>query len=63
MAGVPISAMLDDPYSGMPGVEELSPETYRVTTRAVTRKGIRQVALKQLGAERPVKAPAVAREV
>jgi len=39
------SAMLDDPYSGMPGVEELSPGTYRVTTRGVTRKGVREVAL------------------
>jgi hypothetical protein len=39
------SAMLDDPYTGMPGVEPLGDEVYRVTTRAATRKGMVDVSL------------------
>jgi hypothetical protein len=39
------SAMLDDPYSGMPGVEQVRSGVYRVTTRSATRRGIREVSL------------------
>jgi hypothetical protein len=39
------SAMLEDPYTGMPGVERLSDEVYRVTTRAATRAGMVDVSL------------------
>lgn len=31
--------MLDDPYSGSPGVEEVGPGTFRVTARATTERG------------------------
>ena len=37
--------MLPDPYTGAPGVEEVGPSTYRVTTRAATRTGILEVGL------------------
>jgi len=39
------SAMLDDPYTNMPGVEPLADRVYRVTTRAATRRGIVDVSL------------------
>ena len=39
------SAMLDDPYTGMPGVEQIADDTYRVTTRTATRRGIVDVTL------------------
>lgn len=39
------SAMLEDPYTGMPGVEDLGNDTYRVTTRAACRGRIREVTL------------------
>jgi len=39
------SFMLPDPYTGAPGVEEVGPDTYRVTTHAATRHGIVEVAL------------------
>jgi len=39
------SFMLPDPYTGAPGVEEVAPDTYRVTTHAATRHGIIEVAL------------------
>jgi hypothetical protein len=39
------SYMLPDPYTGAPGVEEVGPETFRVTTHAATRHGIVEVAL------------------
>jgi transposase len=34
-----------DPYSGMPGVEDLGSNTYRVTVRAATRSRIREARL------------------
>ncbi|MDY0063421.1 MAG: hypothetical protein RBU45_26695 [Myxococcota bacterium] len=37
--------MLPDPYTGHPGVEELEPGAYRVTTRAVTERGTLDVKL------------------
>ena len=37
------SAMLDDPYTGMSGVEDLGDGRYRVSTCAVTRAGTRTV--------------------
>jgi len=37
--------MLADPYTGSSGVEELEPRIYRVTTHAVTRRGILEVKL------------------
>lgn len=37
------SAMLDDPYTGMSGVEMVGDQTYAVSTRAVTRAGVRTV--------------------
>ncbi len=37
--------MLPDPYSGQPGVEQVSPGVYRVTTRAATRLGMVDVTL------------------
>jgi hypothetical protein len=37
--------MLDDPYTGAPGVEELDPDTYRVTVRLSTPQGSKQVSL------------------
>ena len=39
------SCMLPDPYTGLPGVEEISPGIYRVTTRASTRRRIMDVTL------------------
>ncbi len=39
------SYMLPDPYTGAAGVEEVGPETFRVTTHAATRHGIVEVAL------------------
>ncbi len=39
------SAMLPDPYTGMPGVEPLSDGVYKVTTRAATRAGMVDVTL------------------
>ena len=38
-------AMLPDPYTGMPGVEQVAPSVYRVTTRSSTRKGILETTL------------------
>ncbi|NOZ78678.1 MAG: hypothetical protein GXP48_05765 [Acidobacteria bacterium] len=38
-------SMLPDPYSGTPGVEQVEPGVYRVSSRAATRKGILQVTL------------------
>ena len=39
------SCMCPDPYTGMPGVEEVEPGIYRVTTRASTRERMVDVAL------------------
>ena len=39
------SCMCPDPYTGMPGVEEVGPGIYRVTTRASTRARMIDVAL------------------
>jgi hypothetical protein len=39
------SAMLADPYTGMPGVEQIDDQVYRVTTRAATRAGMVDVTL------------------
>ncbi len=39
------SYMLPDPYTGAHGVEQLSEDRYRVTTRAATRKGVLDVTL------------------
>lgn len=39
------SAMLPDPYSGAPGIEQVRPDVYRVTTNAATRHGIMRVTL------------------
>ncbi len=39
------SAMLPDPYTGMPGVEQVGDDTYKVTTRAATRAGMMDVTL------------------
>ncbi len=38
------SYMLPDPYTGAPGVEQIGPDVYRVTTHAATRHGILEVA-------------------
>ncbi len=40
-----IGYMLPDPYSGRPGVEQVSPGVYRVTSRAATRWGMVDVTL------------------
>ncbi len=40
-----VGYMLDDPYSGSPGVEEIDPDTFRVTVRLSTPAGAKQVAL------------------
>ncbi len=40
-----IGYMLPDPYSGQPGVEQISPGVYRVTSRAATRWGMVDVTL------------------
>jgi len=47
------SYMLPDPYTGMPGVEQVGDRTYRVTTRLATRKRVIDVAL-TLRATQPV---------
>jgi hypothetical protein len=39
------SFMLPDPYTGAPGVEQVRPDVYRVTTHAATRRGILEVTL------------------
>jgi len=39
------SAMLEDPYTGMPGVKELGDDVYQVTTLAATRDGMVEVKL------------------
>ena len=39
------SAMLEDPYTGMPGVKELGDDVYQVTTLAATRAGMVEVKL------------------
>jgi hypothetical protein len=39
------SYMLPDPYTGVPGVEQISDDVYRVSTRAATRLGMLEVAL------------------
>jgi hypothetical protein len=39
------SYMLPDPYTGVPGVEKVADDVYRVTTRAATRLGMLDVAL------------------
>jgi hypothetical protein len=39
------SAINPEPYSGMPGVEEIQEGTYRVTARSVTDRGMRRVTL------------------
>ena len=38
-------SMLPDPYSGTPGVEQVEPGVYRVSSRAATREGIVRVTL------------------
>jgi len=40
------SAMLTDPYTGMPGVEQTSDGVYEVTTRAATKAGMVDVTVK-----------------
>lgn len=40
-----VGYMLDDPYSGSPGVETIDPDTYRVTVRLSTPHGVKQVRL------------------
>lgn len=47
------SYMLPDPYTGLPGVEEVGDRTYRVTTRLATRNRMVDVAL-TLRATQPV---------
>jgi hypothetical protein len=37
--------MLPDPYTGAPGVEQVSKDVWRVTSRAATRKGVLQATL------------------
>ncbi|MCU0303940.1 MAG: hypothetical protein MUC56_07780 [Thermoanaerobaculales bacterium] len=39
------SAMLPDPYTGIPGVDQVGDDIFRVTTRAATRAGMVDVAL------------------
>jgi hypothetical protein len=39
------SAMLTDPYTGMPGVEQVDDDVYRITTRSATRAGMIDVSL------------------
>jgi hypothetical protein len=39
------SYMLPDPYTGCAGVEQVAEDSYRVTTRAATRKGMMDVTL------------------
>ena len=40
-----VGFMLDDPYTGSPGVETIDPDTYRVTVRLSTPHGVKQVKL------------------
>ena len=40
-----VGFMLPDPYTGTPGVEEVSPGVYRVTTRSACSRGIREVTI------------------
>jgi len=37
--------MLDDPYSGSPGVKQVSEDTYEVTVRLTTRRGDKRVTI------------------
>ena len=37
--------MLPDPYTGMGGVDEVNPGVFRVSTRAVSKRGIRDVTV------------------
>jgi hypothetical protein len=37
--------MLPDPYTGLQGVEQISDDQFKVTTRAATRKGVLDVTL------------------
>jgi hypothetical protein len=39
------SCMLPDPYTGLQGVEQISDDQFKVTTRAATRKGVLDVTL------------------
>jgi hypothetical protein len=39
------SCMLPDPYTGLDGVEQVSEDQFKVTTRAATRKGVLDVTL------------------
>lgn len=39
------SCMLPDPYTGLPGVEQVGEDTFRVTTRSATRKRMADVTL------------------
>jgi hypothetical protein len=39
------SCMLPDPYTGLDGVEQISDDQFKVTTRAATRKGVLDVTL------------------
>ncbi len=60
------SYMLPDPYLGIPGVERVAEDTYRVHVRAATRDRIRDVALtlrleEGLAGSRPVFSPLLAR--
>ncbi len=48
------SSMLPDPYSGAAGIEQVGPRSYRVTSRASTKKGVVEVALTfRLGEDEP----------
>ena len=40
-----VGFMLDDPYTGSPGVEAIDEDTYRVTVRLSTPSGVKQVKL------------------
>jgi hypothetical protein len=52
--GLALSAMMHpDPYANLPGVEEVSPNVFRVTARASTRRGTREVTLTLRLAEEP----------
>jgi len=51
--------MLDDPYTGAPGVETIDPDTYRVTVRLSTPHGIKQVRLTLRFMEEPEVRPLV----
>jgi hypothetical protein len=62
------SAIRTDPYSGMPGVETIDPESsrFRVTTRLADENGVRNVAFtfrlaKSVEASRPLFCPLLAR--